>query len=155
LASWQAFLQSVLEKYPEDTVYLLGGPDDEAILKDLATYCQTLPPQHQARIINLYGKTKSLLELVAVISLGDVLVSVDSAPLHLALGLKTPVVALFAPTDEKKLVPNVPWVQVATVPDLPCRPCLWDKRAKSCENPICTEIPVATVLQRLENLRHL
>ncbi len=51
-------------------------------------------------LINLAGKT-TLRELMAYISLLNVMVANDSGPMHMAYALKIPVVALFGPTSEK------------------------------------------------------
>lgn len=53
-----------------------------------------------SKVINLAGKT-TLRELMAYISLLNVMVANDSGPMHMAYGLKIPVVALFGPTSEK------------------------------------------------------
>ncbi len=72
--------------------------------------------------INLVGQT-TLPELVAAIDQCAVLVTNDSAPLHIAVARDTPVVAIFGPTT-----PSMgfgPFTQRATVveKDLSCRPC--------------------------------
>jgi heptosyltransferase I len=53
---------------------------------------------------NLVGKT-SLTELPKLIELSSVVVSNDSAPLHLASALKRPLVGLFGPTDPLRFGP--------------------------------------------------
>lgn len=150
LAYWEQLIVQLLQQYAGASIYLAGGPDDADVLNHLNTFCQGLAPGLQPRVINLYGKTTSLKDLAGIISLCDLLISVDSAPMHLAIGLQTPVVALFSPTDEKKLVPQTQAVAIAARPDLACRPCLWDVRKTSCNNPICLEIPVSTVLGQVE-----
>ncbi len=117
-------------------VFLAGGPDDADITHDiLALLPDNLPNFH-----NLLGKTENLRQLSTLIQEADVLVSVDSAPLHLAIGFHTPVVAMFGPTDPKKLVPELPWVKTIQLDELKCRPCLWDVRQTSCNNPVCLEV---------------
>jgi ADP-heptose:LPS heptosyltransferase len=49
-------------------------------------------------IVNLAGET-DLLSLAALISRAHLLVTVDSAPMHLACAAKTPQIALFGPTN--------------------------------------------------------
>ncbi len=49
-------------------------------------------------------------------------------------------------------MPDLPRVAVAAREDLACRPCLWDLRQASCEQPVCLEVPVNTVIDRLESL---
>ncbi len=73
--------------------------------------------------LNLIGKL-SLLESAAVISIADVVVANDSAPLHLASAAQVPVAAIFCAT-----VPEFgfgPWRtshEIIEVPNLQCRPC--------------------------------
>ena len=71
-------------------VVLIG---DEESLK----VSQKLNLNH-SKIINLCGKT-TLKELVYVIKKLDILVTPDSAPLHIGIALGIPVIGLFGPTD--------------------------------------------------------
>jgi ADP-heptose:LPS heptosyltransferase len=54
--------------------------------------------------INLAGQT-SLKELAALLKMSRLLITNDSGPMHLAAAMGTPVVALFGPTDPKKIGP--------------------------------------------------
>jgi len=54
--------------------------------------------KHQTKIIDLSGKT-DLLTLAALIGEARLLVTVDSAPMHLAAATHTPQVILFGPTN--------------------------------------------------------
>jgi ADP-heptose:LPS heptosyltransferase len=93
-------LISKMQATPDLVVILAGGPDDEAIIKEINAQVKTAP-----NLISAVGQTKSLADLGALIDLCDMLVCVDSAPMHLAVALNKPVVALFGPTDESKLLP--------------------------------------------------
>lgn len=152
IACWQALILSLAQRYPQSKIYLLGGPDDAEVIAALEGFRSTLSPELQLQIVSLVGKTRSFQELAGLITLADVLVSVDSAPMHLAVGLNRNVVAIFAPTDPEKLVPKVPTVEVAAREDLACRPCLWDVRKVSCEAPVCLEVPVERVFNKVEAL---
>ena len=81
-------------------IVLAGGPDDEEIIAALLPRLKT-----GKGLVSAVGHTKSLADLGALISYCDFLVCVDSAPMHLAVALGTPVVAMFGPTDETKLLP--------------------------------------------------
>ena len=80
---------------------LAGGPDDHETLAEIAAKAP-----EGSRLTNAYGKTKSLADLASLISLSDLLVCVDSAPMHIGVGLAKPIVALFGPTDPAKLLPQ-------------------------------------------------
>jgi len=149
---WADLLHQLPIRYPEANLYLLGGPDDADVIADLEAIHLGMAPDIRQRVINLYGQTESLLDLAAIIDQSDLLISVDSAPMHLAIGLETAVVALFSPTDEVKLLPQSANAVACVRDDLPCRPCLWDVRKTSCETPLCLDIPVALVMKQVESL---
>lgn len=87
-------------------VVLCGGPDDrEAIAEIEAIVEQSGRAPASGRFQNAYGRTRCLADLAALIQLASVVVAVDSAPMHMAVALDRPLVALFGPTDEKKLLP--------------------------------------------------
>lgn len=70
------------------------------------------------------GGGLTLRESAAVIARARLLVTNDSAPLHLAQAVGTPTVALFGPTLAAfGFGPLHPGDRVVEVPDLACRPC--------------------------------
>ena len=138
--SWASLIQQLCDEGCH--VFLAGGPDDQQTIEAIR---QSLSPL-TSNFTDLYGQTKNLRQLAALIQISDILVSVDSSPMHIAVGYQKPVVALFGPTDEKKLLPSTPPFQAVSVSNLACRPCLWDVRNESCDKPVCLDIPVATVL---------
>ncbi len=75
-------------------------------------------------ILDLRGKT-SLLELAEIISRGDVLISNDSSPIHIASAFPTTrIFGIFGPTVKE--FGFFPWSKnskVFEVPKLDCRPC--------------------------------
>ena len=131
-------------------IILTGGPDDEEIS---AAMKQSFQDDYPEDLIDLTNKTSNITELAAIIKTADVLVCVDSAPMHIGVGTKTPTVALFGPTDEKKLFPvEENKYIVVSVDNLECRPCLWEIRETSCKNPVCLDIPVEKVFDAVEKL---
>ncbi len=58
----------------------------------------------RCRPVNAAGKT-SIMQLCALIKHCAVLITVDSAPMHIAAALKVPFVALFGPTDPVRHLP--------------------------------------------------
>lgn len=76
----------------------------------------------EAQTLNLIGRC-SILETAAVLKDCSVLVTNDSAPLHIAEAVGTPVVALFGPTvREFGYFPRLPRSIALEIP-LDCRPC--------------------------------
>lgn len=98
---WLELIRKLL-KLENTEVILAGGPDDEEVMKDL----QSELGEEAKRIIDFYGKTKSLADLAALIEMSDLFICVDSAPMHVAVGLNKKVVALFGPTEPAKLIPK-------------------------------------------------
>lgn len=147
-ACWTELIRQLCAA-PGQRVFLLGGPDDEETVQAIRQQLGSSSPE---RFIDLYGRTENLLQLAALIEQADVLVCVDSSPLHIAVGYGTPVVAMFGPTDEKKLVPADPCFAVVTQPDLACRPCLWDVRQTSCDTPVCLDVPVARMQDAVQSV---
>jgi ADP-heptose:LPS heptosyltransferase len=97
--NWVALI-SKLQQSQNTEIILAGGPDDEAIIKEINA--KVTP---SANLLSAVGHTKSLADLAALIDVSSILVCVDSAPMHLAVALNKPLVALFGPTDEAKLLP--------------------------------------------------
>jgi len=87
-----------------DTILLAGGPDDSDIVAAILAKSGDQAPH----MVSAYGKTKSLADLAALIHLCDLMVCVDSAPMHVAVGLRKPVVAMFGPFDPNLLLPADP-----------------------------------------------
>ncbi len=96
------------------------------------------------------GRT-DLRVLIALLRRTDLLVTVDSGPMHLAAALGTPLVALFGPTDPRLTGPYGSGGAVLRVP-LPCSPCL-KRRCQIREDRLCmrsiSEEEVAVAASRI------
>ena len=97
------------------TIVLSGTATDRAMVQAVK---QTLPPRH---VIDVAGQA-DLLTLAGVIERLDLLVTGDTGPMHLAVAVGTPVVAVFGPSDPARYAPRGPFDRVVRV-DLPCSPC--------------------------------
>ncbi len=86
--------------------------------KDLATKILSLTKSKPAILL---GKT-DVLQLAAVIKKCKVYITQDSAPMHIAAAVGTPIIALFGPTDPKR---HIPPAKEITIIDkhLDCSPC--------------------------------
>ena len=91
------------------------------------------------RAVVLAGRT-SIPELVALLARCQLVLCGDSAPLHLAVALGVPVVAIHGPTDP---LLSGPWGPKATVVrrPLPCSPCYDLRDIADCprDRPVCME----------------
>ncbi len=113
---WQALIEALVS----DTVMpvIVGSPEDSAATTAML---EALSPDVQAQTRNLVGKTDWPL-LRAVIEAADVLVGLDSAPLHLADALNIPVVGIYGPTAPARTGPVQPG-QLTLATQLDCQPC--------------------------------
>lgn len=98
--NWAGLIERLLSQNIK--IILAGGPDDEGTIQQIQS--QLKDASKNSNFLNAYGKTSNLRDLVALIELADVVVCVDSAPMHLAIGRDKPTVALFGPTDPSKLL---------------------------------------------------
>ncbi|MFH1093634.1 MAG: GT4 family glycosyltransferase PelF [Candidatus Omnitrophota bacterium] len=101
----------------------------------------------QCKPINAAGKT-SLMGLGALIKRCALLITVDSAPMHIAAALKVPFVALFGPTDPAR---HLPFAENSALirKELSCSGCY----APRCFRKNCmTEITVEEVYEAAVNL---
>ncbi len=89
-----AGLCDALAKKHDIRTVLTGAAGDVASAREAAKLSASKP-------IIAAGKT-DITRLAALISRFRVYVTTDSAPLHIAAAVKTPVVALFGPTDPKR-----------------------------------------------------
>ena len=98
-------------------VVVTGGPGDRALADEIVAAC---PP---GRALDATGRL-SLLASAELIRRARLLVTNDSAPLHLASAVGTPTLAVFGPTVPAfGFGPLAPGSETSGVRDLACRPC--------------------------------
>jgi heptosyltransferase-2 len=95
-------------------IIVVGDGQDELLAKEIIASVKPLP-------VNVCGKT-NIGELAFLLTKCRLLVSNDSAPMHLAWAVNTPVVAIFGPTSHEKYAPKGPDTIVARK-ELPCSAC--------------------------------
>lgn len=74
------------------------------------------------RAVNLTGKT-TLAELVAILSLVNMLVTNDTGPAHIAAALGRPTLVIFGPTNPLTTRPFSPYAEIIREPP-DCAPCM-------------------------------
>lgn len=126
-------------------IFLIGGKEDYALGEFI---------RRGSAAVNLAGRL-TVLESAALIAQMDLLVTNDSAPLHIANAVRTDVVAIFGPTvREFGFYPFRENDRVLEV-DLDCRPCSWHGGKKcplghhNCMRWITPERVVNAVLEQL------
>jgi len=127
-------------------VVLTGAPDarEKAIVARIV---------EEARVpVTDFSGQLSLRDLAALAGRARVFFGVDSAPMHIAAAMGTPVVALFGPSGEKQWGPwNVPH-RVVSSDHHPCRPCGNDGCGGGKVSECLTELPVDRVHAALNEL---
>lgn len=103
--------KQLVEKMPEVSFVLLGGPEDRFI--------EEIEKVAPTRTLNLAGKA-SLTVSAALVQKARVLVSNDTGLLHVGEQLGKPTVALMGPAPFG--FPSRPSTKIMEL-DLPCRPC--------------------------------
>lgn len=92
--NWQDIIKT-LQQQQSDPIVVLQGPEDgewvSALLK-LVPNLQVMSPTNVG-------------QLAAAIASANLMMCTDSAPMHLAVAVKTPTIALFGPTNPQKLLP--------------------------------------------------
>ena len=102
-------------KFPAAHFAIIGSGEDQPLGEAVARAA----PE---RCLNLCGAT-SLPEMIEWIRLGDLLITNDTGPMHVAAALGKPLVALFGPTEPRRTGPYGQLENVLRL-DLPCSPCM-------------------------------
>ncbi|NJP10667.1 MAG: glycosyltransferase family 9 protein [Leptolyngbyaceae cyanobacterium RU_5_1] len=96
IASWQGILQDFEQRQPDLPLVVVQGPEDKE-------FVQTLVQSTSKLKVTAPGDIGKLTAMIAGASL---MLCTDSAPMHLAVAVKTYTMALFGPTDPQKLLPD-------------------------------------------------
>lgn len=143
ISFWNNLIEGILEKNKK--VLLLGTKDDEIIINEIL---KNEKITKNPNFINYFQKTKNIMEMAFLMKNSSSVICVDSAPLHVAVSVGAKVFAIFGPTNEEKLVPKNENIKIIKN-DIPCRPCLWDKRQVNCEKSDCLKIDVNKILNEI------
>jgi predicted lipopolysaccharide heptosyltransferase III len=96
---WAEVIVSALERWPMDLVITGGSsPQEKAHIAEIEALLPRPASDEKRRVIDLSGKI-DLLSLAALIAQARLLVTVDSAPMHLASATNTSQIVLFGPTN--------------------------------------------------------
>lgn len=142
---WARVVELLVQKGKK--VVLAGGPDDKDCIE---TILNSINCKESDLFENYYGKTRSMTDLGELISSAEKFICSDSAPLHVAVALKTKTYVIFGPTDDKKLIPQTENV-VAVKNNFPCdlKPCLWERRLTTCETLDCLKITAEDIVEKV------
>ncbi len=129
------------------TILLLGSPDEQHLSVTIESGV------NHKNLFNMAGKT-TFLELYYLLSSSSIFIGGDSGPLHLALALKIPSVAIFGSTSPVQVIGSHQHVYVIKK-DLPCSPCYVHQyeTLPVCKHARClSEITVTEVFNAVEVL---
>lgn len=129
------------------SIVLTSGPDSQE--RDMVKAILSYSPKEG--VVDLGGKT-TLKELGALTHLSEMLICVDSVPLHMASALKTPVVALFGPTSELNWGPWMHPKAIVVAQNMPCRPCFKDGCAGSKMSDCLHTMPLGSIVSAVEKM---
>jgi lipopolysaccharide heptosyltransferase III len=128
-------------------VVLTSGPDEKerARIRNILAMAKSSP-------VDLSGGL-SLKRLASLLKNASIFFGVDTAPMHMAAAVGTPVVALFGPSDHRVWAPLGDKVRIiAKKDDFPCLPCNRDG-CDGTKKSRCLE--VITVDEAIESIKAL
>lgn len=103
-------------RLPDARIVLAGDERDREL-------CSSISREWEPSVMNAAGRT-SIVQLMALIQRAALVITNDSAPLHIAGYLGKPSVAVFGPTDERRYGPW-PGTRAAVMKrEIACRPCM-------------------------------
>jgi heptosyltransferase-3 len=105
----------------------------------------------KAPIVDLVAQL-SLPELAALIGAARLLIGVDSAPMHIATAMGTPVVAVFGPSGEAEWGPTGVPNRVVASTEHSCRPCGNNGCGGSNISDCLVKLPVSRVIGAVREL---
>jgi len=128
-----------------ERVVVTAAPDE----REIQMVARILAPL-ATRPVDLAGRL-SLKQLAALTANAKLFIGVDSAPMHIAAAMQTPVVALFGPSGD---IVWGPWMVRSRVitSDHPCRPCGNDGCGGGKVSECLTVLPVERVLGAIDEL---
>ncbi len=130
-------------EFPDTRFAVLGSLEDQA-LGEIIVHAAP------SRCVNLCGAT-SLPEMVEWIRLGDLLITNDTGPMHVAAALGKPTVALFGPTEPRRTGPYGQLQNVLRL-ELPCSPCMKSTCHFEKLNECLRGLSIATVAERVRKM---
>lgn len=149
---WVGLARILLDTYPGVRLYFTGAENERFRVQ---TITRPLRAGYGKRIVDLSGKT-SVPELLQLLRDADLVISVDSAVMHLAGWAGTPVIGLFGPESPNSTLPiGAPAIGLSA--SLPCSPCLNlanQKESRCNDNQCMARIYPAQVLTAARKLLH-
>ncbi|GAC1443110.1 MAG: hypothetical protein NVSMB52_01080 [Chloroflexota bacterium] len=131
---WGAFTDA-LRGRTSAHIILIGSEGDRSVALDVQRAAQY-------DLTSFVGET-DIPTLVALLDRADLVVSGDSGPLHVAVALGRPLLAVYGPTDPQIYGPYRPTAATKVLrADIPCSPCYSLAASAECPlgDPICMRL---------------
>ena len=139
----------IIEEFGAKIVFI-GGPGEMERVQSVIDLAKNIG-------VNMAGRT-SLKQAIAVLDRADIFITNDSGPMHLAMAMQTPTVALFGPESPQRYGP-VSNMHYPIFKNYDCSPCISFKRAKKirCKNgaKCITDITVDDVMEGVRKLAEM
>ena len=98
---WASLIDRIVAAEPDTRILLCGAPAEVDLCADIAALCQ---PSSRQQIVQCAADLP-LTRLMALASIADACISVDTGPAHIAAALGCPLVVLFGQTDARQFRP--------------------------------------------------
>ena len=158
LASHQRYKMWAVEKYAEladklienynAAILFFGGEEEHSLIAKIQSMMKH-------RLLNMAGRT-SIRETAALIYKCDLFICGDTGLMHIAGALEVPAIAIFGPTNYRRVGPwGNPERNVIVRKELDCSPCypIYGP-IKECRNKVCLDsITVEDVLIIVKNMK--
>ena len=146
LANYAQLVKELLRSF-DVTFFVLGSQKERLVIEE------TFKGFDRSSLVNVAGKT-SITQMAALLSCSDLFIGNDSGPLHLALALNIPSVALFGATSPQQVIGTESKNCSIISKNLPCSPCYLHQPFY---RPTCTDwkclslITVSEVFEAVKN----
>ena len=123
----------LLEKELDAAVMVMCGPDEEDLYRRIGRFAAD---QH---LRNVHFPKGTIRQMAGIVERCDALISSDTGLMHIATAVKTPVIALFGPTNPERTGPV--WEECTILMGAPCacRPCLRYPLDTMCSSIDCAD----------------
>jgi ADP-heptose:LPS heptosyltransferase len=98
---WASLIDRIVASEPDTRILLCGVPSEVDLCEDIAALCQ---PASRQQLVQCAADLP-LTRLMALASIADACISVDTGPAHIAAAVGCPLVVLFGQSDPRQFRP--------------------------------------------------
>jgi ADP-heptose:LPS heptosyltransferase len=138
---YSLLIESLFERFPKHTIVLTGSATES---RYVLSVMNGIDISYSNRMVDSSGKL-SMKEFISVASAADLMVTNDSGPMHLAMALQIPLVALFGPGSPVHY--TMPENATVIYKKIHCSPCVHLHPVSPCggDNQCMKQISVSEV----------